>query len=127
MTIYVFVSEHEILLINLQNALCAAIWHVSLTYIGMKDKNREIARLRRNTYARLMKPPKATRPKPDTCECCGEISSLKSLGRDHDHKTGAFRGWLCNACNSGIGFFQDNPRLMRRAADYITAHLLYPR
>lgn len=38
---------------------------------------------------------------------------------DHDHKTGAFRGWICNKCNSALGFFEDNINNVRRALNYL--------
>lgn len=36
-----------------------------------------------------------------------------------DHKGNVVRGILCTNCNTGLGKFQDNPELLRRAADYI--------
>lgn len=41
---------------------------------------------------------------------------------DHNHKTGAVRGLLCRACNSGLGFLHDNVRIIRRAIKYLTQH-----
>lgn len=38
---------------------------------------------------------------------------------DHDHKTGAVRGLLCSYCNSGLGWFRDNPVWMQRGSAYI--------
>lgn len=49
--------------------------------------------------------------------CCSDISIKATL--DHCHKTHQVRGWLCHACNSGLGQFKDSPLLIRRAIEYI--------
>lgn len=43
----------------------------------------------------------------------------KVLHVDHCHKTKKVRGLLCSDCNTGLGKFRDNPRLLKIARDYI--------
>ncbi len=38
---------------------------------------------------------------------------------DHDHKTGKFRGVLCQNCNKGLGHLKDSPILLMAAILYI--------
>lgn len=57
--------------------------------------------------------------KPETATRDGKV---RGLAVDHCHKTGAIRGLLCNACNSGLGYFNDNTNAINRAADYIERH-----
>lgn len=38
---------------------------------------------------------------------------------DHDHNTGAIRGFLCYECNRGIGAFKDNHETLQRAIEYL--------
>ena len=41
---------------------------------------------------------------------------------DHDHSTGAARGFLCPRCNYAMGRFEDDPTLLRAAATYLAHH-----
>ena len=53
------------------------------------------------------------------CAICGGNRSSRELGIDHDHVTGTVRGWLCGKCNTGLGFFADNPKWLEIAAHYL--------
>lgn len=52
------------------------------------------------------------------CNACGD-DNQRTLVWDHDHKTGKFRGFLCNRCNLALGLMKDNPSKIRALADYI--------
>lgn len=39
---------------------------------------------------------------------------------DHNHETGKVRGLLCQQCNTGLGMFDEDPVLFRRAMRYIS-------
>jgi hypothetical protein len=53
------------------------------------------------------------------CEICGDKLTGKNKHLDHNHKTGKYRGALCNLCNTGLGHFKDNPELLILAAEYL--------
>jgi hypothetical protein len=53
------------------------------------------------------------------CGICKRKPGKRRLCVDHDHKTGQVRGLLCGRCNSGNGFYQDDPRLTRAATAYL--------
>lgn len=52
------------------------------------------------------------------CAICR--SKLKRLDVDHDHRSKTVRGLLCNRCNRGIGYFNDSPMLLIKAAKYLS-------
>lgn len=53
------------------------------------------------------------------CAICGLPPTEKVFVVDHDHLTGKVRGLLHRTCNSAIGIFNDDPALLRKAADYL--------
>jgi hypothetical protein len=84
------------------------------------DRNRErlnvVAAIRSRKFANL---PEPTRPESTTCECCGRRRSGKALALDHCHISGLFRGWLCDLCNRGMGFFGDSIAGLMNAVRYL--------
>jgi Recombination endonuclease VII len=54
------------------------------------------------------------------CALCGrEPTPDRQLDIDHDHRTGAVRGLVCNRCNQGLGQFGDDPICLAHAAAYL--------
>ena len=60
----------------------------------------------------------AKRPKPKQCEICGAFGQICF---DHDHITGAFRGWICHRCNLVLGFIKDSRDLLNKLIEYLDA------
>lgn len=69
----------------------------------------------------------------DTCAICRtHVSVLRPplLVIDHDHSCcsgyrscgSCIRARICNSCNTALGYMQDDPERLRRAADYIEHH-----
>jgi formate dehydrogenase maturation protein FdhE len=57
-------------------------------------------------------------PPPGPCPVCGKHTVHWVL--DHSHTTSAFRGYICNDCNLGMGKFDDNPNIIYKAWRYLT-------
>ncbi len=57
------------------------------------------------------------------CKICGKQHdpSVKRgrLYVDHDHKSGDVRGLLCGACNSAIGYMNDDVEIFEKAIAYL--------
>lgn len=66
----------------------------------------------------------AGRARPERCELCGEIgegntNSVPGIVWDHDHASGAFRGWLCHRCNRALGQVKDSRELLMKMVRYL--------
>lgn len=60
-------------------------------------------------------------PEPRKCDSCARMPlNRKRLHVDHDHATGAFRGYLCHACNVCAGLMRDDPKRLRMLARYLS-------
>ena len=83
-------------------------------------KGRHPARVRNALKAGYAPPPHELDcpPRPEACQCCGKTSPY-ALQLDHDHITGAFRGWICKSCNMGLGKLGDDSAGIARAAAYL--------
>jgi hypothetical protein len=56
------------------------------------------------------------------CNICGVKLVNKKLSLDHCHKTNKLRGFLCDKCNIGLGYFNDNSELLLKAVDYLSKY-----
>jgi hypothetical protein len=86
-----------------------------------KDCEKDQVR-QRNQYRHLSPPVNHKCPicQRTESECAGEGG--KKVGTwccDHNHITGAFRGWLCHSCNRALGNFKDRTDLLENALGYL--------
>ncbi len=56
--------------------------------------------------------------------CCGicqkdKLDFKMSFAVDHCHTTGKVRGLLCSKCNTALGLFNDDIKIMKRAIQYL--------
>lgn len=78
------------------------------------------ARVLRATYGLMLEEEQSALKAQDfKCKICKRKIVLHV---DHDHTSTnpiRIRGWLCIACNTALGLFQENPDLLRQAASYL--------
>ena len=58
------------------------------------------------------------------CAICDAVHNADGtrLCVDHDHKTGKIRGILCTACNTLLGYVNDDISILAKAIDYLNGH-----
>ena len=83
--------------------------------IECRNKHIAITNLSTFEYAKLLV------AQDNACAIC-KVSATelrRELSVDHNHDTGAIRGLLCSACNTGLGLFKDNTRFLFAAIEYL--------
>jgi hypothetical protein len=83
-----------------------------------ENPDRVRAQARKATRKRLghVDPTGETREGPCQNAGCGYIGPLHL---DHDHETGAPRGWLCGPCNRALGLLQEETSRIVGLAQYL--------
>ena len=87
-------------------------------YFKTRVDNRCKACIKKQTKLRNELKKRFSHLKPEVCDCCGN-EHHKSLVLDHDHNTLAFRGWICEPCNHGIGKLGDDIAGLEKAIAYL--------
>lgn len=59
----------------------------------------------------------AGRPRPDICDICAKPQPR--IVFDHSHQHGHFRGWLCDRCNTILGWAEDDAQLLLAMVAYL--------
>ncbi len=92
-------------------------------YYKPNEKIRQKLKISNEVYEELMK--------HDSCQICGtQLIDMSENNRtkekhgnkkciDHCHKTKRIRGVLCTRCNTGLGLFKDNTKVMQIAIQYL--------
>ena len=56
------------------------------------------------------------------CPICSKRTIIDVTARivaDHDHDTGMGREWICDSCNTGLGRFKDDVKILKVAIEYL--------
>jgi len=81
------------------------------------DKVKEY-NLKKNHGLSLVQYRKLQLQQNNQCAICKKVEGDR-LVVDHCHTTMTIRGLLCVGCNRGIGFFDDEPKKLTAAGDYL--------
>ncbi len=89
-------------------------------HIAHKDNLDTRCRPCRKKYTKHLNNLKKQYPKPNPgpCPICGKHVEKWIL--DHCHETGRFRAYICDSCNLGLGKFNDDVEIIKKAIAYLT-------
>jgi len=57
-----------------------------------------------------------------TCPVCEKTTVpgvTSKVVLDHNHENGKVRDWICDSCNTGLGRFKDDPKILKRGIEYL--------
>jgi len=54
--------------------------------------------------------------------CLSKNKSKRKLAVDHSHDNGNIRGLLCDKCNRGLGYFNDDISILKKVIKYLKKH-----
>jgi hypothetical protein len=94
-------------------------WHQPEARRAYRKKNRAriLQRVRIRKYGISLEELRGLEQEADgKCMICRR---KRPLVLDHNHKTDEWRGLICRKCNAAIGFLDDNPKLVVKAARYL--------
>lgn len=60
------------------------------------------------------------------CPLCERVKTVyhkNHICLDHDHETGAIRGYICGSCNASLGKFHHNIVILERAIEWVKGTL----
>ena len=77
-------------------------WHLKIS-----PEQRHDIHLKRNYGISLVQYKSLLRKQANRCAICKQIVRNNKLCVDHNHKTKAVRGLLCNKCNQALGLLQE--------------------
>lgn len=60
------------------------------------------------------------------CAICERTLAVETAHLDHDHRSGRIRGVLCFDCNSALGKFRDDPKILNSAIRYLEGDVWTP-
>lgn len=65
---------------------------------------------------------KKPRNEPYECPICQKRSIARvncKVVLEHDHRTGKPGGWICDSCNTGLGRFKDDVKMLEDAIEFL--------
>ena len=90
--------------------------------ICRQDIDRRSIPSREKKQAKRLRPAEGTLWHCPICRKMGIVGVNVKVVADHDHYAGRWRGFLCDSCNTGIGRFRDDEKILNNAIAYLQEH-----